>query len=642
MPWPEKLTPAEGVLAIDNNFTIALEGYTEPRLERAALRTITRLQRQTGMLAIAPRLGKDPGAATLVIWTKGASAPVQKYNEDESYTLTVTPQKARLEAANPLGALRGFETFLELVTSGAQGFAAPCVTIEDHPRFPWRGLSLDVSRHWIPPGLVRRTIDGMAAVKMNVLHWHLSDDQGFRVESKVFPKLQEAGSEGNYYTQAQVKEIIEYARDRGIRIVPEFDIPGHTSAILAAFPELGSGPGPYTIQRGWGVFDPTLDPSKEEVYSFLDRFIGEMAGLFPDAYFHIGGDEVNGKEWKASARIQAFMKEHNLKDLAAFHQYFNQRVQKIVDKYGKIMEGWDEILAPDLPRNIVIHSWRGPKSLAQAAQLGYSGILSAGWYLDLMQPTSQHYLVDPISGDAAKLKPEEQARILGGEAAMWEEYATAENLDLKLWPRMAAIAERLWSPASVKDVDDLYRRLAVIGNHLVTLGLTHQTAPVRMAERLAPDAPVAPLLTLISAVEPVKGYARNRGGRYTSLTPLNRTVDFTPPESDASRELLNAVERSDWPAARAILTRWKGNDAVLQPILASHSLLQELQPISTNLEKTAALGLEAIDMIEAKRAPAAGWADAANSFLTEAIRPQAELLLMPVRGVQALVKRAAQ
>ena len=231
--------------------------------------------------------------------------------------------------------MRGLQTFLQLVQTTSAGFAVPAVSIEDSPRFPWRGLMIDVGRHFIPLDVLKRNLDGMAAVKLNVFHWHLSENQGFRIESKKFPKLQGMGSDGLYYTQDEVRDLIAYARERGIRVVPEFDMPGHATAWFVGYPELASGPGPYQIERKWGVFDPAMDPTREETYKFLDTFIGEMAALFPDQFFHIGGDEVNGKEWDANPKIQAFMRAHGLKDNNDLQAYFNQRVQKIVAKHGK-------------------------------------------------------------------------------------------------------------------------------------------------------------------------------------------------------------------------------------------------------------------------------------------------------------------
>ena len=346
----------------------------------------------------------------------------------------------------------------------------------------------------MPIEVVKRNLDGMAAVKLNVFHWHLSDDQGFRVESKLFPKLQVFGSDGLYYTQEQIRDVIAYAGDRGIRVVPEFDIPGHTTSWLVGYPELASAPGPYKIERNWGVFDATMDPTRESTYQFLDAFIAEMAALFPDPFFHIGGDEVTGKQWKNSPRIRAFMRKNHLKGTEELQAYFNRRLQKVVAKHGKRMEGWDEILDPDLPKDIVIQSWRGQKSLAEAARHGFSSILSAGYYLDHMEPASTLDAVDPLDGAAASLSEEERARIIGGEIAMWGEFVSPENVASRIWPRAAAVAERLWSPQEVKDVSSMYRRLDQV--------ITHQSSYLPMLERLAAGGSLEPLKTLADVVEP--------------------------------------------------------------------------------------------------------------------------------------------
>ena len=230
---------------------------------------------------------------------------------------------------------------------------------------------IDCSRHWMPIEVIERNLDAMAAVKLNVLHWHLSDDQGFRVESKRFPRLQEFGSDGHFYTQDQVRHIVAYARDRGIRVVPEFDIPGHTTSWFVGYPELASAPGPYKIERSWGIFQPTMDPSREETYKFLDKFLGEMTALFPDHYFHVGGDEVDPTQWMQSPSIQAFARERHLGTPDDLQAYFIHRVQEILKKYGKIMIGWDEVLNPDLESDTVIQSWRGQAALAEAARKGH-------------------------------------------------------------------------------------------------------------------------------------------------------------------------------------------------------------------------------------------------------------------------------
>jgi hexosaminidase len=252
----------------------------------------------------------------------------------------------------------------------------------------------------MPVEVVERNLDAMAAVKLNVFHWHLSDDQGFRVESKRYPKLQEEGSDGNFYTQAEVRQVVAYARDRGIRIVPEFDMPGHATAWFVGYPELASAPGPYSIERKWGVHRPTMDPTREQTYAFLDAFIGEMAALFPDPYFHIGGDEVEPTQWDSSPSIQAFVRAHRLNNARDLQAYFNQRLERLVKKHGKTVVGWDEVLSPGLPADTIVQSWRGPAALAEAAVQGHRTLLSFGYYLDHLTPAAEHYANDPRGGAA--------------------------------------------------------------------------------------------------------------------------------------------------------------------------------------------------------------------------------------------------
>jgi hexosaminidase len=643
MPVPAKLQMGTGRFLVNTNFKIELRG-NETRVKHAVERFQASLAKITGIPLPTPD-DRRTAANFIISWT-ASGEKVQRLGEEESYRLEITATGVRLDAPNPLGVLHGLQTFIQLVEISPEGFAAPAVLIEDRPRFPWRGLLIDVSRHFMPVEVIKRELDGMEAVKFNVLHWHLSDDQGFRVESKKFPRLQELASNGQFYTQEQIKEIIEYARDRGIRVVPEFDMPGHTTSWFVAYPQLASGPGPYEISRHFGVHDPAMDPTREQVYKFLDGFIGEMARLFPDQYFHIGGDEVNGKQWAGNPQIQRYMRVHGIKNARDLQAHFNKRLQAIVKKHGKIMEGWDEILHADLPKEVVVQSWRGQKALADAVQQGYRGMLSFGYYLDLMQPAGQHYLVDPFGGAAANLSAVEKQRVLGGEACMWAELVNTVNIDERIWPRAAAVAERLWSAQEVRDVDDMYRRLAKLSERLEWTGLEHLRSYHLMLERLRGGTDVERLRVLADVLEPVKGYARPHMRHYETNTPLNRLVDAVRPESDAARIFSNQVQRflnksarpDDLNEMEKSLTLWRDNDQQLAPALQSNPLLQEAVPLSQTLSSVATAGLKALEYLNAGARVPAGWRQQQLDLLKQAQAPQAELLNMVVPAVQKLVE----
>lgn len=648
IPFPAKISFGQGKLAVDSEFRVGLTGYQEPRLERAVRRMIQRLCAQTG-LPLSSEIVKDASKAILEISCEGPGEEIQSLNEDESYTIEVTSSRAHLKAATPVGVLRGIETFSQLVRIDAEGFHIPAVKIKDMPRFPWRGLLIDVCRHWMPLEVIKRNLDGMAAVKLNVLHWHLSEDQGFRIECKSFPKLHEMGSDGDYYTQDQVGEILVYARDRGIRVVPEFDMPGHTTSWFVGYPELASAPGPYQIERFWGVFDPCMNPTQKEVYTFLDTFLEEMAKLFPDEYFHIGGDEVNGKHWDSNADIGAFKLEHGMKDNHDLQAYFNKNIQAILSKHGKKMVGWDEILHPDLPKNIVVQSWRGQESLAKAAQEGYMGILSYGYYLDHMLSASRHYQVDPLDEDAAELNAEQKARILGGEACMWGEFITPETIDSRIWPRIAYIAERLWSPQDVKDIEDMYRRLEVVSRNLDWLGLTHFSNYPKMLKRLAGSHSIDSLKVLADIVEPVKFYTRPDTHEYTQMTPLNRLVDAARPESNKARQFRNMVDEllADVPTymtnkdtIRKWLIEWRDNNAKLRPVLEESFLLKEIISLSEHVAWLAEVGLQALNYLESDQKPPQSWLESLSSLLDDPERPEYELAIMIIPAIRKLVEAA--
>jgi hexosaminidase len=647
MPVPSSVQLGTGQLPIDRSFSAAVAGFQDATLERGVQRFIAGLSQQTGML-----LKHKPAEAspTLSIHADHGREPVQKLGEDESYELAITDSGAKLTAPTPLGILHGLQTFLQLVETTPAGFAVPAVTIKDQPRFPWRGLLIDVGRHFIPLDVLKRNVDAMAAVKLNVLHLHLSDDQGFRVESKRFPKLHEMGSDGMYYTQGELRDFVAFAHDRGVRVLPEFDTPGHSRSWFVGYPELASNPGPYKVDPEGP--DSVTDPTQEGTYKFLDKFVDEMAKVFPDAYFHIGGDEVDGKHWDANPKIQAFIHSHGMKNNQDLQAYFNQRLQKILTKHHKLMVGWDEILHPDLPKTIVIHSWRGQESLATAAKQGYSGLLSFGYYIDLMWPAARHYAVDPMSGAAATLSPEEKSRILGGEACMWTEWVTPEILDSRVWPRTAAIAERLWSPQEVADVGSMYARLAELNWRLDWLGLTHRTGRFQMLRRMAGTEDISALRTLADVVEPVKDYARisNVKGPWDFRAPLNHLVDAVSPESDAARHFRDQVQAymqsgyKDQAAeaqVRTLLTTWRDNDMKLHPLLQRSFLLLEVTPLSQDLSALGAAGLQALDYLDKSEPVPESWRAQQLALIERARTPRADLLLMVVAPVQQLIEASA-
>ena len=654
MPWPASAQLAgSGSMVIDPSFSVLLPAHPDRRLEKTAKIFLNDLRRHTGMLPldfhlsqVAPETG-----AVLVLTSDRAAKQVPELGEDESYELKITPPRAQLSAPTTLGIMRGLATFLQLVTLTPQGFAVPAVSIEDRPRFPWRGLLLDSARHFMPVEVIKRNLDGMAALKLNVFHWHLSDNQGFRLESRRFPKLHEMGSDGLYYTQEEAREIVEYAADRGIRVIPEFDMPGHSTSWFVGYPELASAPGPYVLERKWGVFDAAMDPTRESTYKFLDGFIGEAAKLFPDAFFHIGGDEVNGKQWDANPKIQQFMRAHDFKSNQDLQAYFNQRLEKIVAKHGKAMEGWDEILRPDLPKSIVVQSWRGQQSLADAVRQGYRGLLSSGYYLDLMSPAGSHYTVDPFANGAASLSDADKQKILGGEACMWSEFVSPENVDSRIWPRLAAIAERLWSSANVSDQESMYTRMESINYWLDAYGLKQNTNYELMLRRIGGSPDASRLRALADVVEPAKGYSRFglSAEPPTALTPLNRLVDTARPESLTARHFSLLVDLlvsgrlkpGTEPEIRNFLMEWKGNEEKLRPLAQSSSLLADAVPLSAGLATLASIGLEALDYLDrGEKAPEA-WKSEQLARVEQAFQPKAQVLLMVAPAVHKLVEASA-
>lgn len=431
----------------------------------------------------------------------GASVP-------EGYDLTVTPDRIDIIGNDAQGVLHGVMTLLRVVEDRKPPYAfkpveIPCMNVKDQPRFPWRGMHLDVCRHFFPVDFVKKYIDLLARYKMNTFHWHLTDDQGWRIEIKKHPKLTETASwrkgsqygpysqrtydnepYGGFYTQEQIREVVAYARARHITVVPEIEMPGHALAALAAYPELSCTGGPFEVQKGWGVFDDVFCP-KDETFSFLQDVLTEVIDLFPGEYIHIGGDECPKERWKTCVHCQALMKKEGLKDEHELQSYFIQRIEKFVNSKGRKIIGWDEILEGGLAPNAAVMSWRGTEGGMAAAKQKHNAVMCPGshCYLDHYQgdPASEPlaiggfttvqktYSYDPIP---AGLSAEEAKYILGAQGNVWTEYiATPEHVEYMALPRMMALAEALWTPLKLKDERSFISRLEPELDRLTAMGV---------------------------------------------------------------------------------------------------------------------------------------------------------------------------
>ncbi|HEY3707389.1 MAG TPA: family 20 glycosylhydrolase [Terracidiphilus sp.] len=645
MPLPRSVQMGQGELALGSSFKAAIVGDHDARLNVAFDRFLTRLDRQCGGISRAQHDAAQDAKPVLTLKVAGPGGAIQGVDEDESYKLTVTASEAELSAATDVGAMHGMETLLQLADMRGEGCRLPALTLDDAPRFRWRGLHLDVSRHFETMEVIERTLDAMAVAKLNVFHWHLSDDQGFRAESKKFPKFTEVASDGLFYTQDQMREIVAYARARGIRVVPEFDIPGHTSSWLVAYPELGAEE-IKSMPIGFGIPQAELDPSNEKTFKFLDEFIGEMAGIFPDAYFHIGGDETKGKGWLENPRIAEFMKKKGFDTPEKLQAYFNQRLLPILKKHGKTMMGWDEILTPELPKDIMVQSWRGDASLAAGAQQGYVGILSAPYYLDAQKTSEMMFLADPIPSDT-KLTAEQQKLIWGGEICMWGEQIHPETVDSRVWPRSLAIAERFWSPQADRDVADMYRRLRIASLQLEDVGLTHISGPRKLRRNLAGSMHPEALEVMASVVEPATFHDRYQAQHTDRLTSLDRMIDAVVPDPPARQEIARQVDallKGDRAAAMELRRRfesWQEAAPRIQARSAESARLSDVADRARQLGEFGRMGLEALAFIQVRTAAPAGWVDAQKAAIEEAKKPSGMLRFVFLPEMQKLVQGAA-
>jgi len=528
------------------------------------------------------------------LWTRsGQRSPHPLLDDAEDYRLRITDSGAELTAATPWGAAHGLERCLQLVERDLVGRFLPALLIEDGPRLPWRGLLLDLARHFLGLPALLRTLDGMAAAGLNVLHLHLNDDQGFRFESPSCPRLHERSGRGGYLRQEDIATLLHAATERGIRVVPELDVPGHAGAIVHAYPELAAGPKPPALPRAFGPSHYALDPTLDATWELLDALLDDLLDLFPDPYVHLGGDEVHPEVYAfTDDRRCAWMREHELTDSADLQAWFTRRIVENLTKRGRRSVGWDEVLHPAMPAGLTIQAWRGAATLEAALAAGHDALYSAPWYLDLHYPARWHYRFDPAA-DTDMLLAEERAlaaepeladvadgvralqdtaratasrmgdaetrgRLLGGEACLWSELVTAEVLDVRLHGRLAAVAERLWSPAPIEDVEDFERRLPGWLAHLerVTACRPLTVSPASLGTLGVVPAERRAVETLFEALKPVRWYKRllgpegleaRRSGQpperpYDADTPLQCPVDLLPPDSMAMFELREALK----------------------------------------------------------------------------------------------------
>ncbi|HLF65259.1 MAG TPA: family 20 glycosylhydrolase [Saprospiraceae bacterium] len=446
---------------------------------------------------------KEKAGITLVVSeTPNDHAPIQlildeSLKGDEEYKLNITPSQVTLSGKTPAGVFYALQTFRQLLPVTRPGekdvVTLPCVSIEDQPRFTYRGMHLDVSRHFFDVPVIKRYLDMLARYKFNHFHWHLTDDQGWRVQIDVYPKLNTISSwrnetlighhndqpwkfdgkrHGGYYTKDQIREVIVYAAERHITIVPEIEMPGHSQAVLAAYPEFGCTNNKIEVRKVWSISEDVLCP-KEETFKFIEDVLTEVIDLFPGTYIHIGGDECPKTQWEQSAFCQDLMKREGLADEHQLQSWFVQRIERYINSKGRIMIGWDEILEGGLAPNAIVMSWRGNTGGIEAARQAHDVIMTPTThvYLDYYQsthpdephaiggflPLDKVYSFEPIPQE---LTPDQHKYILGAQANVWTEYIdTPLKLDYMTWPRGIALAEVVWSSADQKNFTDFAERL---------------------------------------------------------------------------------------------------------------------------------------------------------------------------------------
>jgi hexosaminidase len=497
VPAPRLVEPTSGGLVLSESTTVAADAF-----EGVVSRQLESLRELTGYPM--PLMGE---AATVRV-TRGEALPA------EGYRIAVGPEFAEIAAADEAGAFYAFQTLTQLIeasaTTGGAGWVLPAVAIEDSPRFPYRGLHLDVGRYFFDVEFVKRYIDTMARFKLNRFHWHLTEDQGWRVEIDAYPRLTSVGAwraqspveknldpyvgdgtpHGGFYTKEEIREVVAYAAERFVTVIPEIEMPGHATAAIAAYPQLGCTGEQLEVSTIWGVHDTIFCPS-EETFEFIEAVLGEVVELFPSEYIHIGADEVPKRQWEESELAQAVMEREGLADESELQSWFIRRVERILGQYNRRLIGWDEILEGGLAPNATVMSWRGTEGGIEAARQGHDVIMSpvehayfdfyqgdpeteplamnwAGFEIDL----ARAYEFEPVP---AELTDEQARHILGPQANLWTEYiSTPEYAEYMAYPRALALAEVGWSPPEMRDYDDFVARLRAVLPMLDRLGVNYR------------------------------------------------------------------------------------------------------------------------------------------------------------------------
>jgi hexosaminidase len=638
MPWPQEINVSLGKHKLTQDFCIAVPEGADKRLFDYTNRFLRRIDGRTGIFFTQSIISENH--------PQRPAFPVMQINvsrkgalhlfENETYSLSVKVDKIILEAETDLGIMHGLETLSQLLSSDEYGYYFPLVEIKDAPRFPWRGLMIDVSSHFIAEDVLKRNIDALAMVKMNVLHLHLSDDQGWRIESKLFPKLHQLASDGQFYTQAQIKDIVQYASDRGIRIIPEINLPHRATALLIAYPEFSLGTPPLELKRT-GVTHPTiLNIASEKTYLFLEKLLPEIANLFQDNYFHLGGD-FNDYQTLMIGNND-FLKKNGLYTSNALQLYFTNRIGKALKKSAKKLIAWDEMKVDDLDKSTILQSKNDKTAIYTNAMEGYQTLLSYGYELDQMLPAQTHYTNDPlppfeIHTDKDKrnsLTALQEKSILGAAVMMWSDVVNSASLDARLWPRTAAIAERLWSPASLNDIAGMYKRLDKVSILLEETNVTHLSNPRSIVQLLSNQVDIKPVEVLLGVMEPYKYHVRNQKGQmYKTYAPLSLLTDAAVVDAYDARIFGNYIHSFSHSRSAAdkleidkYLKKWRDNHDDFIRISLTVPALKSLLKMSENVSNLAIVGLDALKHIETKITVQKSWYEANNVIISDIRKAQ--------------------